>query len=493
VGHTAVWGPTGAGKSTFLNLLEMQFFKYPGSLVVVFDKGRSCRQPCLAAGGLFYEPAGENPGGVSLQPLRDLETERELMDAMDFIESCFRVNRYEVTPPMRAAIRESLELLREKPPGARTLTSFVHYVNYLDPQTKKPLFNEQLGDYLWDGGKYGKIFDARSSDIRLCARFLAFEMEALMNRGEGCVVPALVYLFNLVEKMFDGRLTLLVLDEAWLFLRNPAFADKITEWLKVLRKKNVFVLFATQEVADVEKSPLKSTVIQQCLTKIYLADPSAATEAMADVYRAFGLTDAEIGLIASATMKRDYFYTSPLGRRLFRLDLGPLTLALTGSPDHALLDDLLLQNGPGLPLCEDILSAKTVPWESLLGPDEQPERPARPASPRQAPAERPQSQDVLPEPNPPEPLSRPGRRLACELLQAAGNLPERKKNDGSGRAACLIARQFGVSPATVYQVRRLLRQADPELLEDLRAGRISIKAACKRLPREKQPENPAAV
>ena len=90
VGHCAIWGPTGAGKSTLLNLLEMQVFKYPGAQVIVFDKGRSCRQPCLAAGGRFYEPAGENPAGVNFQPLRSLETDRDLIDAMDFIESYHR-------------------------------------------------------------------------------------------------------------------------------------------------------------------------------------------------------------------------------------------------------------------------------------------------------------------------------------------------------------------------------------------------------------------
>lgn len=68
VGHAAIWGPTGAGKSTLLNLLEIQFFKYPGSQVIVFDKGRSCRQICLASGGLYYEPAAESPAAVSLQP-----------------------------------------------------------------------------------------------------------------------------------------------------------------------------------------------------------------------------------------------------------------------------------------------------------------------------------------------------------------------------------------------------------------------------------------
>ncbi|MDR0457057.1 MAG: hypothetical protein LBH20_10295 [Treponema sp.] len=116
---------------------------------------------------------------------------------------------------------------------------------------------------------------------------------------------------------------LLVLDEAWLFLKNETFADKIAEWLKVLRKKNVYVVFATQDVADVAKSPLKTTIMQQCLTKIYLADPSAQTPVMRDVYLSFELSDSEISLITNARMKRDYFYTSPAGRRLFQLDLGP--------------------------------------------------------------------------------------------------------------------------------------------------------------------------
>jgi type IV secretion system protein VirB4 len=481
VGHTAVWGPTGSGKSTFLDLLEMQFFKYPGSQVVVFDKGRSCRQPCLAAGGLFYEPAGENAAGMSFQPLRDLETGRDLLDAIDFIESCMAVNGYAVTPPMRAAVKESLELLREKPVPSRTITSFIHYANYQDPETKRPVFKEMLGDYLWDGGKYGKIFDARSSPISLSTRFLAIEMEALMNRGEGCVVPALVYLFNLVEKMFDGRLTLLVLDEAWLFFKNETFAGKIAEWLKVLRKKNVFVVFATQDVADVEKSPLKTTVIQQCLTKIYLADPSALTAAMIGVYRAFGLTDAEIGLISAARMKQDYFYTSPLGRRLFQLDLGPLTLALVGGADHDVLDRILARKGQGFPLCTDILESRGIDWRPFRGPD----APSLP-EPRQSIPPVPAA--PLPPENP-ETSARPfpdAFSRAAELLDAVKDIPERKKKDGSGRAAAHIAERFAVSQATVYQARRLIKNGGPELIEAVRDGRISIKAAWRRLTRKRE-------
>ena len=485
VGHSAVWGPTGAGKSTLLNLLEMQVFKYPGSMVVVFDKGRSCRQPCLASGGRFYEPASEDSSGVNFQPLRHLETDRDMADAIDFIEACITVNNYKVIPPMSAAIKTAIELLREKPVSARTITGFLQYVDYRDPTSGKPVFKEMIGDYLIDGGKYGKIFDAAASDISLDTRFLAIEMEALMNRGEGCVVPALVYLFNLVEKNFDGRFALLILDEAWLFLKNETFADKIAEWLKVLRKKNVYVIFATQDVADVAASPLKTTIIQQCLTKIYLADPSASTPFMTDVYRSFGLSDSEISLIAHARMKRDYFYTSPAGRRLFQLDLGPLTLALIGSPDHALLNDLAARYETGEALCAQMLDAKGIAFRRLLAED----APLVPEPAPRMPSMKPvsvsihetSSEETVTKTDV-EPEGKPSKIAA--LLEAVALLPERKKNDGQGRAAASIALQFAVSQATVYQVRKVLKHGSQSLINALRQGEIPVKTAFKRLKKE---------
>jgi type IV secretion system protein VirB4 len=488
VGHSAVWGPTGAGKSTLLNLLEIQAFKYPGSLVIVFDKGKSCRQVCLAAGGLFYEPAAENAAGVNFQPLRDLETEKDMSDAIDFIETCMAVNEYNVTPVMSAAIKESLEKTKEKPVSSRTITTFLQYINYQDPVTGRPVVKEMLGDYTI-GGKYGKIFDDDASGISTDTRFLAIEMEALMNKGDKCVVPALVYLFNLVEKKFDGRLTFLILDEAWLFLKNEKFSEKITEWLKVLRKKNVYVIFATQEVADVAKSPLKSTVIQQCLTKIYLADPAAVE--MIDVYREFGLTDSEISLIASAAMKRDYFYTSPAGRRLFQLDLGPLALSLIGAPNHNLLDELASAYEPGSALCAEILSAKRFDYRRFLEADPPLDRqplPRQKLVPRSAAAEQIVRQtESLPE-NTAEIAAVKADVKMAGFLDAVASLPGRKSNDGSGRAAASVARTFNVSISTVYQARKVLKHGSQEIIGSLRNGEIPVKTAYKTLLKERKPE-----
>ena len=480
VGHSAIWGPTGAGKSTLLNLLEIQAFKYPGSLVIVFDKGRSCRQICLAAGGLFFEPAGENDSGVSFQPLRDLETDRDMTDAIDFIEACITVNGEIVPPAMSAAIKDSIESMKGIPIKDRTLTTFIQYINYQDPVSGRPVIKDMLGDYLI-GGKYGKIFDASSSGLSTDTRFLAIEMEALMNRGEKCIVPALVYLFNLVEKKFDGRLTFLILDEAWLFLKNEKFSSKITEWLKVLRKKNVYVIFATQEVADVANSPLKSTIIQQCMTKIYLADPQAGT--LIQVYRDFGLTDSEISLIASARMKRDYFYTSPLGRRLFQLDLGQLTLSLIGTPNHNILDELTSVYVSGSHLCHEILTAKGVDYRRFLEKD-YPSDP-EPALKQKQVLQHQSVTNIVPETNSianeSEIISTDNSNIKnAKFIDAVASLPERKSNDGSGRAAASVAEEFNVSISTVYQVKKVLKHGQSEIIEALRRGDIPPKTAYKR-------------
>jgi hypothetical protein len=369
--------------------------------------------------------------------LRDLETERDVQDAIDFIEACINAGGGDVNPVMGREIKESIERMKEAPFEYRTVTSFLMYINYKDPDSGKPVIHELLGDYLLTG-RYGEIFDASSSDLSTDTSFLAIEVEAFMNRGEKCVVPALIYLFNLVEKILTGRLAFLILDEAWLFLKNEKFSNKITEWLKVLRKKNAYVIFATQEAADVANSPLKSTIIQHCMTKIYLADPQAGN--LAGVYREFGLTDSEISLIASARMKRDYFYTSPLGRRFF------------------LLDGAASAYEPGNPLCSETLTAKNINYKHLLEKD-------LPDNPPPIPRKQPVIQNLQPvqisqEPEPPlEAAALPVKQMISlngEFLDAVASPLERKKSDGSGRAAASVAERFKVSLSTIYKVKKIL-------------------------------------
>ena len=149
------------------------------------------------------------------------------------------------------------------------------------------------------------------------------------------VAPVLTYLFHRLEERFDGRPTLLILDEAWIFLDHPLFAARIREWLKVLRKKNVAVLFATQSLADIANSGVAPAIIESCPQRILLPNDRAIEPQGREIYARFGLNERQIELIARSTPKRHYYLQSARGNRLFELGLGPVALALAGASDPA--------------------------------------------------------------------------------------------------------------------------------------------------------------
>jgi type IV secretion system protein VirB4 len=72
-------------------------------------------------------------------------------------------------------------------------------------------------------------------------------------------------------------------------------------------------------------------VLRSCPTRIFLPNPGAATEEVAALYRAYGLNDREVEIVAGGESKRDYFFQSPDGSRRFDLRLGPVALAFLGS------------------------------------------------------------------------------------------------------------------------------------------------------------------
>ena len=82
-------------------------------------------------------------------------------------------------------------------------------------------------------GSY-KVFDANKDSLSF-TDFQTFEMEKLMQM-KTIIAPTLLYIFHRLEEVLDGSPSIIILDEAWVFLDNEAFSQKIREWLKVLRK-----------------------------------------------------------------------------------------------------------------------------------------------------------------------------------------------------------------------------------------------------------------
>ncbi len=82
----------------------------------------------------------------------------------------------------------------------------------------------------------------------------------------------------------------------------------------------------------------------------------------------------------------------------------------------------------------------------------------------------------------------------AEILTAAKMLPERKAQDGTGRAAAVLAEKLGVSASTIYQVLKAVEEAPKgdkvpsQIQKEIKSGKKSLKKGYKDLLQHQNPE-----
>ncbi|NQY75144.1 MAG: DUF87 domain-containing protein [Candidatus Margulisbacteria bacterium] len=319
LGHTLIFGPTGAGKSTLLALIAAQFRRYPNSSLFVFDKGNSMLPLTLAAGGDHYEIGGEE-GNLQFCPLSKIETDQDQAWAEEWIEILIELQQVKVSPADRNEIHSAMNSLRNS--ESKTLTDFV--TNLMNTSLQETL------EHYTVSGSMGGLLDSESDNLEL-STFMTFEIEELMNLGDKNLIPVLLYVFHCIEKRLKGQPSLIILDEAWLMLSHSVFRTKIREWLKVLRKSNCAVILATQSLSDAANSGIMDVLKESCPTKILLPNSTAKEPGSREFYEMMGLNDQQIRIISDALPKRQYYYLSSEGRRLFELNLGPIALSFVGA------------------------------------------------------------------------------------------------------------------------------------------------------------------
>lgn len=341
VGHTLIVGPTGAGKSVLLALMAIQFRRYRKSQIFAFDFGGSIRTAALAMGGDWHDLGGSLSNNaedsVALQPLARIGDAAERAWAAEWVTAILAKEGVIIDPTVKEHVWSALTSLASSPVEERTITG-------LTVLLQSTALKQALQPYCV-GGASGRLLDAEAEQLGF-ASVQAFETEGLI--GAGAAPAVLTYLFHRIEGRLDGRPTLLIIDEGWLVLDDPAFAQQLREWLKTLRKKNASVVFATQSLSDIDASNIAPAIVESCPTRIFLPNERAIEPQITAIYQRFGLNDRQIEIIARATPKRDYYCQSRRGNRLFELGLGPVALAFcaaSSKADHAAIERLLADHG----------------------------------------------------------------------------------------------------------------------------------------------------
>lgn len=343
VGHALILGPTGSGKTTLLGFFSAQFLRYADAQIFIFDKDESHKALTYALGGYYYDLG--NADSLSFCPLSDLSTESRRMRAGQFIENLVCLQNVAMTPDIRAAIHTAIKGLAYKShEKSRNLTVLCAAVQHHEVR-------DALRYYTLEGQM--PMLDATDDTLKT-GHLQTFEMGWLLSQKPDIYLPVLMYIFDQIENRLEAangqRPTLVILEESWLYIGHPFFANKLRDWLKTLRKKNARVIFATQSLSDLYDPSTQSltsvtaAIMESCPTKIYLPHPTMEAE-MFDLYKKMGLNDRQIELIAHVGIpKRHYYVVTPEGNRL--IDLGfsddkPMALSFIGlskKKSHALIE-----------------------------------------------------------------------------------------------------------------------------------------------------------
>jgi hypothetical protein len=194
----------------------------------------------------------------------------------------------ELTVQEEHRIDDALLALEPLPQAQRSLLALRQLLGQRDP--------EGIGARLekWTSrGALGWVLDNEADEVSFDARLLGFDVTDFLDDPE-VRTPLMMYLFQRIDALADGRRLVVDVDEFWKALGDEAFRSLAQDGLKTYRKRNAMMVFGTQSPSDVLRSPIAPAIVEMCATKIYLPNPHAAAR---DYVDGFGLTREEFRLI----------------------------------------------------------------------------------------------------------------------------------------------------------------------------------------------------
>lgn len=301
VAHTMILGRTGAGKSFLLNFLITNLQKYAPH-TFIFDLGGSFESLTQLFGG-SYVRVGLESGGFKINPF-SLPPTRENLDFLAlFLKVLIQGQRAgDLDPATERELFHQVENLYAVDPALRTLGVLANTLGH-DVASRLSKWTS--------GGQFGFLFDNAEDTISF-SRFQCFDFQRMSQYPE-LLEPLLFYILHranavIADRQITSVFKAFFIDEAWVFLKNPAIQRYVVEALKTWRKHNAAMVLSTQSLDELKRADILDVIIESCATKIFLANPDMDR----DLYRRqFHLNENEVELIAGLIPKQQFLIKTP--------------------------------------------------------------------------------------------------------------------------------------------------------------------------------------
>jgi type IV secretion system protein TrbE len=313
VAHTMILGRTGVGKSFLINFLITNLQKY-GPHTFIFDLGGSFESLTQLFGG-SYVRVGLESEDFRINPFSLPPTKENLDFLALFLKVLIQGQRIaEFDPATELDLFHQIENLYEVDPPLRTLGVLANTLGHN--------ISSRLAKWT-RGGQFGFLFDNPEDTISF-SRFQCFDFQRMSQYPE-LLEPLLFYILHRANAVISDRKISSVfkaffIDEAWVFLKNPAIQRYVVEALKTWRKHNAAMILSTQSLDELKRSDILDVIVESCATKIFLANPDMDR----DLYRRqFHLNETEVELIPSLIPKRQFLIKTPEVAKVANLTVDP--------------------------------------------------------------------------------------------------------------------------------------------------------------------------
>jgi type IV secretion system protein TrbE len=301
VAHTMILGRTGAGKSFLLNFLITNLQKYDPH-TFIFDLGGSFESLTQLFGGSYIR-VGLESEGFKLNPFSLPPTKENLDFLALFLKVLIQGHKAgELDPATERDLFHQVENLYAVDPALRTLGVLANTLGH-DIAGRLSKWTR--------GGQFGFLFDNAEDTISF-SRFQCFDFQRMSQYPE-LLEPLLFYILHranavIADQQISSVFKAFFIDEAWVFLKNPAIQRYVVEALKTWRKHNAAMVLSTQSLDELKRSDILDVIIESCATKIFLANPDMDR----DLYRRqFHLNENEVELISGLIPKQQFLIKTP--------------------------------------------------------------------------------------------------------------------------------------------------------------------------------------
>jgi len=322
-----VLGPSGSGKSFFMNHLVRQYYEQ-GAHVLLVDTGNSYQGLCTLINrktkgedGVYFTYTEENP--ISFNPFftDDYQFDVEKKDSIKTLLLTLWKSEDDKTSKtesgeLGSAVNDYIGQIQADKSITPCFNTFYEFMRDVYRQkmeqreikVSKEDFNidnllTTLKQY-YRGGRFDFLLNSDKDIDLLSKRFIVFEIDAIKENKELFPVVTIIIMEAFINKMrrLKGVRKQIIIEEAWKAIASANMAEYLKYLYKTVRKYFGEAIVVTQEVDDIISSPVvKESIINNSDCKILL-DQRKYMNKFDSIQSLLGLTDKEKAQILSINM-----------------------------------------------------------------------------------------------------------------------------------------------------------------------------------------------